>query len=149
MSWWFHLLVRRVEALKERALLAERLFRAVGTFRYAERAEMILVDFEVDPYHLFTIGKVYRCRVRRSREEDFFGTVTSPCDAPAVLYVGGSLDWRRNGKCFRGPGKPAAMWVDGRFLYYSVPRSDGNGYVLCEWTVGADEMYRLLREGFK
>lgn len=46
MTWWFHLLVRRVEKLRERAAVFERVLRAVGTVPYQERLEKCLCGYE-------------------------------------------------------------------------------------------------------
>ena len=48
MTWWFHLLVRRVEKLQERAAVFERVLRAVGTVPYQERCERVLILYRVD-----------------------------------------------------------------------------------------------------
>ena len=43
MTWWFHLLVRRVESLRERCDVVERVARAVGVVGYLERGFRLLV----------------------------------------------------------------------------------------------------------
>lgn len=43
MTWWFHLLVRRVETLRSDAEVLERVIRSVGPFLYGERVVPLLL----------------------------------------------------------------------------------------------------------
>jgi hypothetical protein len=53
MTWWFHLLVRRVESLHERCDVAERVARAVGMVAYLERGFRLLVRRRM--YGMFSV----------------------------------------------------------------------------------------------
>lgn len=53
MTWWFHLLVRRVESLRERCDVVERVARAVGTVAYLERGFHLLVRRRM--YGMFSV----------------------------------------------------------------------------------------------
>jgi hypothetical protein len=43
--WWFHLLARRVETLRQRCDVFERVTRAGGRMRYGERADPLLLSY--------------------------------------------------------------------------------------------------------
>jgi hypothetical protein len=50
--WWIHLLVRRVDRLRERAAVLERVVRAVGTDQYTKRVAPLLLLFTRSRNHV-------------------------------------------------------------------------------------------------
>ncbi len=110
MTWWFHLLVRRVDSLRERVNGLERLVRAVGQLAYGERCSALLLQVE--------------CGIFCTYPYISFMTVTSkdhrPLDLPAIMWSDGSRVWMMCGEYYVRPGggpnkdihKPASrMWV--------------------------------------
>ncbi len=134
--WWFHLLIRRVDALQKRVQVVERVVLAVGTFRYAECGERLLVELTTYPHSLC---EVYRLDSRRSR-------LVSPAGAPSVMCANGTLQWRRNA---RESGAPFMVSIDGRVSYESYYLDGSRGDMTFTFHKTPDEVYQLLREGFK
>ncbi len=117
MSWWFHLLIRRVDSLRGRCETMERVMRAVGVVPYAaSQCSRLLIRY-------WSEGVCVTSRtVRRIRH--------SHGDFPTVRYVTGSCEWVKNGIRCRAGGKPVAVWLRGgtcewygRGVTYSVPHS--------------------------
>lgn len=120
-------MVRRVETLRERCDVAERVIRAVGSCAYGSRIEPLLVGISCMDM---------RCIVRKN----VMGMHHSPCDIPATCYRWGTLSWSDNGKCSRSGGKPRALCVRYSGLSYG-----GGAFVKCT----KEQLYDYLREGFK
>ena len=94
MSWWFHLLVRRVDSLRERRNFHERLVRAVGAVAYGERYHHLLL--QVCAYSADYV-----------RYEDADGVCHRPGDLPALVWADGSRIWNLRGTSYRRPnGEP-------------------------------------------
>ena len=80
MTWWFHLLVRRVDSLGDRIDVHERLVRAVGkTMRYADRCGPLLLRVESLFY--------------RSLRYSVHGLCHRGGDLPALVWADGSCQW--------------------------------------------------------
>ena len=120
-------MVRRVETLRERCDVAERVLRAVGSCAYESRIEPLLVGISHVDMH---------CTVRTN----VMGRNHSPCDIPAICHSWGTLSWSNNGKCSRSGGKPTTLYV-----LYSVLSYCGGDRVECT----KEQLYDYLREGFK
>lgn len=151
MTWWFHLLVRRVESLRERVDVFERVTQAVGSFCYAGRCEPILMRFhghtwvvEDEEYaaELRTVNHVmhgygdvpsrFRCSARR--------------DTRGRLYV--CVAWVRNGEHARSGGKPCSVGTEfssrsWRHIYEGGdPASD---VIHAELLLAAPDVHRVLK----
>lgn len=105
MSWWFHLLVRRVENLRARCDVAERVFLAVGPVRYAETVTPILIERKRSVY---SRGAVLTLTVN--------GFEHSVRDAPSFVVASAWRTWRKNDVLHRDSG-PALIHV--YHMFYS------------------------------
>ena len=58
MSWWFHLLIRKVDALVDRCRTMERVVHAVGVPAYVLQCEKLLVGHSVgdSPTYITWVG---------------------------------------------------------------------------------------------
>lgn len=121
-------MVRRVETLRERCDVAERVLRAVGSCAYESRIEPLLVG--ISHVHL------KNCVVRKN----VMGMHHSPCDIPATCHSWGTLSWSNNGECSRSGGKPRVLYI----RYSGLSYSSGD-FVKCT----KEQLYDYLREGFK
>ncbi len=78
MTWWFHLLVRRVELLTQRVVVFERVACAGGRMMYGAQAEPLLVMVKVETM----LGSVTRHTLCQWRSKGL-GDYSSPGDLPA------------------------------------------------------------------
>jgi hypothetical protein len=111
MTWWFHLLVRRVEKLRDRCDVLERVTRAVGRVGYADRAEPLLV------YTITSYTRVITLSISRNSH--------SVCDKPCICFPDGDRGWRRDG-VFHRIGGPAEI-----FMYHDYQTN--TDVVMEEW----------------
>lgn len=134
MSWWFHLLIRRVETLRgrlrerlrERCDVFERVIRAVGAPKFAARCEPLLVEIT---------SKYSQDVVRR---KNVCGICMSTSDLPAAICRWGTLDWG-SGKHHHRPGKPVMISAAQKFVVWN----DRTEYM------DGESIYALLRANFK
>ncbi len=119
MSWWFHLLIRRVERIGERVSVAERLARAVGRITFSAQVEPLLT-YIVTGTTVFA-GNEFVRRVLYRRN------IHSPGDLPAFVHSAGFKSWWLWGKRHRPVGKLAI--VRGPRLIEVVPNLP-SGYYL-------------------
>jgi hypothetical protein len=79
MTWWFHLLVRRVETLRERVDVLERVMRAAGHVAYAARTRSLF-------FRKWTFGRDDAVHI---------GVLNGECvpGFPSCVYNRGSMYW--------------------------------------------------------
>ena len=150
MTWWFHLLVRRVESLRERVDVFERVTQAVGSFCYAGRCEPILMRF----HGTHTRDEMYIAELRTvNHVMHGYGDVPSRfrCNAwrdrwgRLYVYVG----WTRNGKHARGGGKPCVVEMTTAYgcrawlhIYEGDPASD---VIRADLRLAEPDVHRVLK----
>ncbi len=126
MTWWFHLLVRRVDSLKARCTVFERVVRAGAAVPYAEQGLPLLLQIE------HTSGGLDRW------SEVVFSTATARRhrggDLPAVLMSQGAL-WFSRGIRYRphGGGRASTIYVSSKLCGEEgeMTWTDSDGYKVC------------------
>jgi hypothetical protein len=109
MTWWVHLLVRRVDRLRERCDVFERVMRAVGSggFAYVERVVPLLLGVKIGVYQGFP-GSVFHHTVNYVIHRGY--------DLPCVLshrYCA----WVRKGMRHRESAPSGASWDSWRTCF--------------------------------
>lgn len=117
MTWWIHLLVRRVDSLRERCDTLERVLRAGvvhagigGGAKYLRRAEELFVRYKMHQRHQYQVQyQVYGyCTITVN------ATNHAVCDRPSGVTSLGSRLWRKDEVLHRetGPAYEYVWWTD-------------------------------------
>jgi hypothetical protein len=105
MSWWFHLLVRRVEDIGKRADVLERVARAVGRVVFSAQVEPLLTYVACGTTRCVSGGEF-------SRRALSCDDIHSAGDLPAFVHDSGFMSWWLRGKRHRPVGKLAVVRID-------------------------------------
>ncbi len=106
MTWWIHLLVRRVDSLRERCDTLERVVRAGAGLgrgaKYLRRAEEILVRYKMDQRPQYQVYSYCTINVNVKNH--------AVCDRPSGVSARGSRIWRKDEVLHRETG-PAYEYI--------------------------------------
>jgi hypothetical protein len=128
MSWWFHLLIRKVDSLVDRCRTMEHVVRAVGVPAYVLQCEKLLVTLRTSSWENGTVWKKTVNHVGHSVG-----------DSPTYITWAGTHAWLKNGKRRKCDRRPHSVWM----------RTQMSGWYGAEYvkypTAYSDEQLRWLR----